>query len=91
MAKAKGKSLYPAPIVVAFFGGGEAVRMSFRQPAGKAWRWVEVRRAWRGSCFTDLDKARQNCQVSCAMTKLISQSTNVVANMSGIKRGSTQP
>ena len=36
-------------------------------------------------------KTRQKRQVSCAMTRLISQSMKVVANMSGIKRGSAQP
>ena len=56
-----------------------------------AWRWVRVRGARRGSCFTGLCRTRQNRQVSCAMTRLISQSTNVVANMSGMKRGSAQP
>jgi hypothetical protein len=40
----KCKSLYPAPVVVAYFAGGEHVRMSFRQLAGKPWRFANVTR-----------------------------------------------
>ena len=54
-------------------------------------RCVRVLAPPRGSCFTGWRRTRQNRQVSCAMTRLISQSTNVVANMSGMKRGSAQP
>ena len=56
-----------------------------------AWRWVRVRVLPRGSCFTGRRRIRQKRQVSCAMTKLMSQSTKVVANMSGMNRGSAQP
>ena len=40
----KGKSLYPSPVVVAYFADGEAVRMSFRQPVGKPWRFAAMTR-----------------------------------------------
>jgi hypothetical protein len=40
---AKFKSLYPAPVIVAFFASGEHVRMSFWQPSPKADKPI----AWR--------------------------------------------
>lgn len=37
-------SIWPAPIAVAEFAGGETIRMSFWQPAGKPWRFAAARR-----------------------------------------------
>jgi hypothetical protein len=44
MAKVRiGKSVWPSPVYVADFHGGEHVRMSFWQPLGKPWRFAAAR------------------------------------------------
>src|ERR1700728_1863443 len=42
MAKSKSKCVYPYPIMVIYFQGGEVVRMSFWQPVGRPWRFGPV-------------------------------------------------
>jgi hypothetical protein len=40
----RGKGLYPSPVAVAEFAGGEKIRMSFWQHAGKPWKFEPVSR-----------------------------------------------
>jgi hypothetical protein len=44
IASLRGRSIWPPPVAVAEFVGGEKIRMSFRQPVGKPWRFDAARR-----------------------------------------------
>ncbi len=40
----RGKSIFPSPVAVAEFAGGEKIRMSFWQAAGRPWNFIGARR-----------------------------------------------
>jgi hypothetical protein len=93
VASRRGKGLYPSPVGVAEFAGGEKIRMSFWQHAGRPWKFEPVQR-WlcqiigneRGRASPADAKGREDLQRKLQAARTLAASPGTAGEGAAAKR-----